>query len=70
MFDHPAVEFVRRPCGRCGKEVIPYEAEVCWYCLAPLCFECWDLYGHCGHARAEEINEAARKVNQPERKTK
>lgn len=65
MFDHPAVEFVKQPCGRCGKIVTRYEAEVCWYCMRPLCWECWDEYGHCGHKEADAINEKARQVNQP-----
>lgn len=65
MFNHPAQEFVKYPCGRCGKEGTLDEMEACWYCLGPLCSECWDKYGHCGHQRAEEMNEAARKVNQP-----
>lgn len=52
-------------CGRCKKPVPEEEAENCWFCMHALCFECWDEHGHCGHKRAEEINEEARKVNQP-----
>lgn len=43
-------------CGRCSKMVILGEAESCWWCLKPLCSECWDKYGHCGHHEAEWAN--------------
>lgn len=46
-------------CDRCGS--VTEEAETCWYCLADLCYDCWDKHGHCGHAEANEINELARK---------
>jgi hypothetical protein len=65
MFDHPATKFY---CRRCRKEA-GYDPDVCWYCLEPLCEECWDKYGHCGHPEAEAINEKARQVNQPKEGT-
>jgi hypothetical protein len=47
-------------CKRCGK-IIPKDwAEVCWYCNGPLCFDCWEVYGHCGHPEADAINERVR----------
>jgi len=39
-------------CNRC-KTIID-ETEACWWCLGPLCPECWDEYGHCGHPEAAE----------------
>lgn len=33
-------------------------AESCWYCTGDLCPECWDEFGHCGHAEATAINDA------------
>jgi hypothetical protein len=45
-------------CNRCGLEVT--DPEVCWWCYAPLCAECWDEYGHCGHPEADAENERAR----------
>jgi len=53
------------PCSRCGKYISMKEAESCWYCLAELCYECWDKYGHCGHKEAGKANEKARQVPQP-----
>ena len=63
MFNHPAVIWT---CGRCKKE-LGYDLdnyEVCWFCLHPLCDDCWDFYGHCGHKKADEMNEKARKANE------
>lgn len=54
-------------CGRCRSRIISDEdRETCWYCLADLCYECWDEYGHCGHSEAEETNRRARQVQQQE----
>ena len=39
-------------CNRCEKPID--ETEACWWCLSPLCPECWDQYGHCGHPEADE----------------
>lgn len=47
-------------CGRCGEETERDHAEVCWYCRADLCVECWERYGHCGHPEAVEVNERMR----------
>ena len=47
-------------CGRCHAPLLSDEAELCWYCTGPLCFDCWENVGHCGHAEAVRINEAAR----------
>lgn len=46
MFSHPAVDFY---CGRCRKQIPHGEEEACWYCGHPLCGDCWDEYGECGH---------------------
>lgn len=43
-------------CGRCHQEVRTGEAETCWYCLADLCYACWDDAGHCGHPEAKAIH--------------
>jgi hypothetical protein len=45
-------------CGCCGKPVS--NPEYCWYCDAPLCVECWEEKGHCGHPEADEINRQSR----------
>lgn len=42
-------------CGRCEESFNDY--ETCWFCLGQLCEECWDEFGHCGHERADQINE-------------
>jgi len=47
-------------CNRCKTTLTDATAESCWYCHAPLCFECWEEIGHCGHARADKQNEAVR----------
>ena len=47
-------------CGRCGKKIDTFDPERCWFCMAPLCVECWDTFGHCGHSRADELNRIAR----------
>ncbi len=49
-------------CSRCGIEVLEIEAESCWYCVEGLCYDCWDKYGHCEHAEADEANERAHQV--------
>jgi len=41
-------------CGCCKKPVS--DPEYCWYCDGPLCSECWEAKGHCGHPEADEIN--------------
>jgi hypothetical protein len=43
-------------CGRCDEPIPDGESETCWFCNSPLCVTCWDRYGHCGHAEADEIN--------------
>ena len=60
MFMHPGTVFV---CRHCKKEIEQVEPEICWYCGRPLCGECWEIYGHCGHPEADLINEKQRKVN-------
>jgi hypothetical protein len=47
-------------CNRCGKVVEEPDAETCWHCMAWLCYDCWDKYGHCGHPEADEQNRLAR----------
>lgn len=44
-------------CKRCGKSGAD---AVCWYCCEPLCSECWEELGHCGHPEAERANELTR----------
>ena len=51
-------------CGRCATTIPAGDEEFCWYCHHALCYECWDEYGHCGHARADEINAAAERPEQ------
>ena len=50
-------------CNRCDSEIDDGADESCWFCLAPLCFECWDSVGHCGHTRADTMNNATREFN-------
>ena len=40
-------------CGRCGTRVPPGQEERCWWDFAALCGDCWETYGHCGHADIE-----------------
>jgi len=40
-------------CNRCHKLIAPDEHESCFWCIEDLCYECWDMYGHCGHAEAD-----------------
>lgn len=51
-------------CGRCNQSVRVSETETCWYCGEPLCIECWDTYGHCGHEEADEINAKLRDAHE------
>ena len=44
------------PCGQCGSAVRPEVAEHCWFCGGPLCGDCWEAIGHCGHAEAFRLN--------------
>jgi hypothetical protein len=48
-------------CGGCEDVLAHGEAEMCWWCKAPLCAPCWDRFGHCGHPEAEAENERARR---------
>jgi len=57
LFSHPASRFT---CRRCRDDA-GLDPEVCWYCQAPLCYECWDRFGHCGHEEADRVNEQAKK---------
>lgn len=43
-------------CNVCGKLLDTGTEERCWFCNAPLCYDCWDKYGHCGHRGADMIN--------------
>lgn len=63
MFDHPAVVF---RCRRCGKEVPQGHEERCWYCMGPLCVDCWDQFGHCGHPEADAINDRMAQAGKPD----
>jgi len=47
-------------CGRCKKETDNGNEEACWYCIGPLCGDCWEEFGHCGHPEADEANEKAK----------
>ena len=53
-------------CNRCGMPIEPGKDESCWWCIEALCYSCWDEFGHCGHTEADEWNERARRVPQPE----
>lgn len=48
-------------CGRCKLKIPVGHEESCWYCLGPLCGDCWDVIGHCGEPEAVEFNEKAKK---------
>ena len=43
-------------CGRCHIALTPDLAELCWFCSRYLCGDCWDTFGHCGHAKADALN--------------
>ena len=68
MCDYSFFGFARMKCGLCKVEVALYDAEICWYCGGPLCDECWEQYGHCGHAEADLFDESTRKANEAARK--
>ena len=59
-------------CGRCKGATTEDECAHygCWWCQAVLCKGCWEAHGHCGHAEAESINEQARRVPQPLRRSR
>ena len=42
-------------CGRCGLTVRPMIRTTCWWCLRPMCLQCWKDPGHCGEPEALEI---------------
>jgi hypothetical protein len=44
-------------CGRCLRQIRASESEYCWYCGGPLCGDCWERVGHCGHAEADQLNQ-------------
>ena len=46
-------------CGRCAAAVTEKSAEYCWFCTGYLCYECWDMKGHCGHVEADLANARA-----------
>jgi len=46
-------------CGCCGVFIPSGRDELCWYCEGPLCADCWELEGHCGHPEADALNEVA-----------
>ena len=43
-------------CGRCGTRVLPGQEERWWWDCAALWGDCWETYGHCGHAEAAALN--------------
>lgn len=47
-------------CGGCGRDMHADVAEYCWYCSGPLCGDCWERVGHCGHAEAYRADENIR----------
>jgi hypothetical protein len=47
-------------CNRCKAPLTDKTTEWCWWCHEPLCDDCWDKHGHCGHPEADEINRKAR----------
>jgi hypothetical protein len=51
-------------CARCNT-TLGDRPEVCWYCHAYLCGDCWEAVGHCGHPEADEANRRCREVEQP-----
>lgn len=36
-------------CGRCTAKVTDETRESCHICAGPLCTDCYDTYGDCGH---------------------
>jgi len=53
-------------CASCQK-VIPFnEDESYWHCVEPLCYECWESTGHCGHPDAVAVNDASIAASSPE----
>ena len=54
----PVTEPETRFCARCAKEN-EESWEACWFCLADLCYDCWDTVGHCGHEEARAMNAAS-----------
>lgn len=37
-------------CGRCARELRDRDRiELCIWCEGPLCEDCWEVPGHCGH---------------------
>ena len=44
-------------CGKCDKKITDWEA--CAYCPNPLCSNCWERWGHCGHQVMYEKNSIA-----------
>jgi len=67
MFDHPAVGLVTVACRRCQMPLVLADAEICWYCEGPLCYNCWDKFGHCGHAEADKVNAQAQAIDEKRR---
>lgn len=43
-------------CPRCKTRET---SESCWYCPEDICYECWELIGHCGHPEAHKQNAEA-----------
>lgn len=47
-------------CTHCLTLILPGHEERCWWCTAPLCVDCWEVLGHCGHQEAEALNASIR----------
>ena len=43
-------------CNGCHISILPGQHELCWYCLAYICGDCFEGVGHCGHSQADELN--------------
>ena len=55
-------------CGRCKGLIAKDKQEYCWFCDAPLCYQCWEYKAaHCGHPEADAINEASRTATYEQR---
>lgn len=55
-------------CGRCEVAVSDETAEWCWWCVGPLCSQCWETVGHCGHPEADTVNRASKLMTYEQRR--
>ena len=68
MFIFNADYALQVSCARCQQVIQIEEAQHCWFCTRHLCYNCWEMVGHCGHPEAYELNEKMKQVSQEEQK--